>query len=392
MRNFIPHSIAALISLLTFVFFYEPIKEFFQKKHSLVYSYNSNSYIAHYSETQPDANISISKTLQEGIPLVLGSSEMSSSNLNAMSYNFFKEKNILSQGFGHAGFQCFAISSVLAANAQFLKNAKLLIILSPGWFEGKSAKGTDLTCFFEYNNLFALNQHIENKSIPEDYKQYYSDYLSRKYEQINSPNVFVNLLAHRYNAFYKPINAINYWLRDDIANRFSGFKFTDEVNKALAKNTTIYKFNKVSPNWDSLYKTSIKEFEKTATNNNWGIQNDYYTFWVEGKSLKTISFPKHNQELQDLKVLLKLCKDLNAKPSFVIMPLNPNVYSNLKDLSPVIEEVKNELSNYQFNYFDMYTPNCDKHEKGILTDIMHPDNYGWYQIDKFIIEEFANNK
>lgn len=372
------------------LFFLHPSINSLFNSNTTLYALNNNNCIAHFSENQPDVNLTITKTLKLQIPLVFGSSELSSNHLKSICYHFFKEKNIAVQTIGHAGFQCFAISSVLATNAEFLKNSKILIILSPGWFEGKYAKGTELPCFFEYNNQFSLSKHYESKYIPTDYQLYFTNYLNRKYSQINSPNALINLLAHRGNIKYSLFNKVNELIYDYTKASHPEYKRLEYIEQDLVSSSSNkYEFNKPILNWDSLNNSAINEFKKLSTNNDLGIENSYYDFWVKSKPLKQIQIPSHNQEFEDLKALLNLCHQLKCKPIFTIMPINPLVYENAKGLVPVITNIKAELDKYQFHYLDMFTPNVTNYKKGVLEDIMHPGEYGWLQINQFLINEFG---
>jgi len=72
------------------------------------------------------------------------------------------------------------------------------------------------------------------------------------------------------------------------------------------------------------------------------------------------------------------------------MPLNTLAYKNAKELDPTIKKIKSELNQYDFKYLDMFTPALNHYQIGTTEDVMHPGNYGWYQMDKFIIEEFSS--
>ena len=74
------------------------------------------------------------------------------------------------------------------------------------------------------------------------------------------------------------------------------------------------------------------------------------------------------------------------------MPLNTKAHENLSVLQPTINDITNLLKSSNFKVLDMFTPNVNQYEDGILEDIMHPYNIGWYKIDKFIIDNFNDDK
>ena len=393
MKTLIIHIFAIIFSSLIFIIGKPKIDNYLDKKYVDSFLINNNNCIARFNYLNPDVNLAISRSIQTAVPTVFGSSELSSNHLKGVCYNFFKEKNIKIQTIGHAGFQCLAISSVLAANANLLKDAKIVINLSPVWFEGKYAKGTNLECFFEYNNDFSLNEILNNAAIPKEYKKYYCQYISDKYSQINSPNAMINLLAlENKNSFlYKPFKVMHelvYQLNYQNDFQLKSFSY---FQKNVSDSKTRYSFKKPTINWDSLYVNAITEFKNQSTNNNVGVHNDYYTMWLKNKRPKLIEPLQYNQEFEDFKMLLLLCKETNCRPIFTITPINTLCYSNPNDINPIMISVMKELDKYGFNYLDLFTSNLKTYEKGVLEDIMHPGDYGWYQLDKYIIDEFSSN-
>ncbi len=393
MKTLIVHIFGIFFSSLILFISKPKIDDYLKKKHPVTFSVNYSSSIDHFNYLNPDVNLAISNSIKSGVPTVFGSSELSSNHLKGVCYNFFKEKNIKIQTIGHAGFQCFAISSVLAANADLLKDGKIVINLSPVWFEGKYAKGTNLECFFEYNNNFSFNEILNNTAIPIEYKKYYCNYISDKYSQINSPNAMINILAlsNKNKILYYPFTFIHnlvYKLNYKSESQLQTFSY---FQKKISKTNICYSFKKPIINWDSLYQNAITDFKKQSTNNNVGVYNEYYTTWIKNKRPKLIEPISYNQEFEDFRMLLLLCKQTKCNPIFTISPINTLCYSNPKDINPIMISVMKELDKNGFKYLDLFSSNLKNYEKGVLEDIMHPGDYGWYQLDKYIIDEFGSN-
>ena len=72
----------------------------------------------------------------------------------------------------------------------------------------------------------------------------------------------------------------------------------------------------------------------------------------------------------------------------MITPLNTKAHQNLEVLEPVINAINSELKTNNMTVLDMFTPNLKNYQDGVLEDIMHPYNIGWYQIDKFILDNY----
>lgn len=375
-----------LIACLFFFYSKEKIDSFYQEKYKSDFGFITENYIPTFNQNRLSENITLSNALVKSIPVVFGSSELTSHHLNALCYNYFKEHHLKIQAFGHAGFQCFAISNVIAANRSVLRNSKIAIILSPGWFEGSDSKGTDLQCFFEYNNDIVMNQIYWDKQLSDSYKTHYANYIKKKYGQINSPSNIINEFYTYNDVLYKPFN----FMYENLNRSSYASEVYNKLLLNLSLDTNQYRFKNINSNWDSLYQLSIEEFKKTSTNNDLGVENEYYSNWLKGKSGLKLEIHENSQEYEDFKMLLSLCKELDCNPIFIIMPLNTLAYKNVKGLEPTIKDIKNELQQHDFKCLDMFTPALNHYQIGTTEDVMHPGNYGWYQIDKFIIEEFSS--
>ena len=394
MKVFVAHILACCIGLIALIICKNSIDKYWDKKYPISFVNAKDAHLANYNYLQPDVNLTIAHSIKQGIPLVFGSSELSSSHLKAVCYNFFKEKGIKLQTMGHAGCQCFAISSILAANANLLKEGRIVINLSPVWFEGNYArKGTDIECFLEYNNIYNMQSVLTNTILPKAYKNYYSQYISKKLSSINSPNALVNLLAFqdKNKILYAPFNAINQFIYNQQYANDWHLQTLQAYQQSIEKTTLRYSFFKPVVNWDSLYRQAISAFEEQSTNNNLGVENNYYSTWLKGKRLKLIEPVSNNQEFEDFKMLLQLCVKTNCKPIFTITPINTLCYANPKDIEPIMNDVMTELDTYGFSYLNLFTNNLKRYEKGVLEDIMHPGEYGWYQLDKYMMDEFGSN-
>ncbi len=386
MKFLLLHIIPLLIACLFFFYSKDKIDNYYQEKYKSDFGFITENYIPTFNQNRLSENITLSNALDKSIPVVFGSSELTSHHLNALCYNFFKEHQLSIQAFGHAGFQCFAISNVIAANRPVLKNSKIAIILSPGWFEGSDSKGTDLQCFFEYNNDVVMNQIYCDNQLSNSYKTYYANYIKRKYGQINSPSNMINQFYTYNDKLYAPFN----FMYEKVSHSSYDSDVYNKLLLNLSQDTIQYRFQNFKPNWDSLYQSAIEEFKKTSTNNDLGVENEYYANRLKGKSEKKFKITENSQEYQDFKMLLSLCKELNCKPVFIIMPLNTLAYKNAKELEPTIKNIESELKQNDFKYLDMFTPALSNYQIGTTEDVMHPGNYGWYQMDKFIIEEFSS--
>jgi len=383
-----------LLSLLFLYFFNNKLNTVFINFDSIIIIDSTCCYLDNFQNNSFFENkFLLSNDSSENIYL-LGSSELNEVS-EAISYNFisnnFKTKVI---GLGHAGNQCFSIYSQLLANENRLKDAPIVIILSPGWFESKSAKGTSSVIFLEYNSewfLKTINRNIRDT----EFTAFENKRISQLYNEFSAPNLELKLMNFKHRSSISFIHKILYSpviFIDNLLLNFKEKEIKQHATNTLNDRKPIFP-EKVVINWDSLFCSSKEEVAKNSNNNNFGINNQYYTNYVHGRKGKVepvnVCF---NQELEDFKMLLKLLKKKRANVRFVISPLNPLYCKNLNELSPTINIIENEIKSNGFNYLNMFETDTLKYDKAVLFDIMHMSKFGWNKINKFIVETYKLTK
>lgn len=322
---------------------------------------------------------------------ILGSSELTETSV-ALPYNFIS-KNFTTplRGVGHAGNQCFSIYTQLLANEKKLKDARIVIILSPGWFESKSSRGTTSPLFLEFNSDNFLNR-ILTAEPQNDFHQYAYKGVSHFYNEFSSPSLEIKLMNFHHQAsksfihytLYAPLICFDNYLLQQKRKLIPYYYTPDE----LVEHPVIAP-EPVHINWDSLYQTSKEEATKKATNNSLGIADDYYTQYIHGNTGRMdVVSPSFNQELKDFNVLIDLLKAKQANASFIISPLNPLYYKNLKDIDPTVVMLEDKLKQNHFPYLNLFTTDIRQYEKPILHDVMHMSDYGWYKVNRFIADTY----
>lgn len=336
--------------------------------------------------------------LKRRVPVLFGSSELTAHHLPGIAYRFFCRENSGDRflAVGHAGFQCLAILTTLAANRPVLKEAKMTIILSPGWFEKQYASGTSLTSFFEFCPPDYLYQIYRDSSIDGQTRRHIERYIYNNYDKITKPDAVLRAMGKKQEL---PLHAVfNYpFLKTDEAE----IRLQEQRDFYLSAQHRImqqlsgtparpYHFGNRAINWDSLFSASEKNFALISNSNTIGVENGYYESWLKGRPKKKVEAVglNSNQEYQDLKALVHFLSENKVKPLFVIMPLNPLAHENLDVLNPTMQEVALLLKEKGYKVLNMYEQNHSSYQKGVLEDIMHPYDLGWYQIDRFILENY----
>ncbi len=322
---------------------------------------------------------------------LLGSSELVYTS-PAIPYNFipqhFKTKL---KAVGHAGNQCFSIYTQLLANYQRLQNAPVVIILSPGWFESKASKGTSSKIFLEFNSESFL-KNINTNHTDNVFTNYASKRIHQLYSEFSSPNLELKKANFSYLSSVSILHKIIFSPLVGIDNILISYKEKTEPTKPTGLPFTRKSIltENILIKWDSLFSTSKQEVISKATNNNLGVENNYYIEHIHGKIGHMQLVPQYvNQELEDFKMLVQLVKEKKMNVRFIISTLNPYYYKNLSDLLPTVNTIENEIKANKITYLNLFETDSTKYDKATLRDIMHMSDYGWYKVDQFIINTYA---
>ncbi|ASS48550.1 MAG: hypothetical protein A3D31_07660 [Candidatus Fluviicola riflensis] len=319
---------------------------------------------------------------------LMGSSELTHTS-SATPYNFIPDRfQTKVVAIGHAGNQCFSIYSQLLANQDKLENAPIVILLSPGWFHTHFSAGTASVSFLEYNTPTFLNQVLAN--APDDeFRAYEAKRIADFYTEIVNPDLSLKLLNYEHQSSksfihkgcYYPLIALDEWLNEQKTEIVGKPQGRVHRRKAIVSEDVDIK-------WDSLFSASKEEQLKRSTSNELWIED---AFFAETNGKLGELFPvsdANNTELEDFRMLVKLLKARKANVSFVIMPVNPGYYENSAELTPVIRQLEWELKINGLPWLNMWNDDPKTFDNGILSDVMHFSDYGWYRVNRFIVNTY----
>lgn len=405
MLKFRFHIIAFLIASCFVIISFKSdfIRQFYIEKNqqdTLVPSDNRYGNYTNFNESlQVEADVRYCMRNPDGL-LILGSSELTANDpARAIPYKFIPEKfgkQVIA--IGHQGNQCLSILTQMAALEDELPHSDIMLIVSPGWFSDSYAYGTSLQSFLEFNNERTLMQVCSN-DIPVEFKKYINDYVARKYTQIVSPSAILNHMHFSAQAFdkngvmsffWQPFYQLNLSALN-IRNMNGIFEQQNKSINTILNRSQKYKqnFQNNAVNWDSLIDAAVKYHASISDNNNWGIDNKYYTQHVNGsRHHYRIPAVDNNVEYQDYKMLIDLFYHYKTNLTIVIQPLNPYAYDNLNELQVVVDSVVSYASDRNFKILNLFESDTSKYQKGLLTDVMHLGSAGWYKIDEFLMNQY----
>ncbi len=329
--------------------------------------------------------VSLQTDLESGKIVLFGSSELVKyPDQRFLPQKFFNnELNIPLRVQGNEGHQTFVIMSQLAAldNQTIRNNARIAILLSPSWFTGSNENGLTMPKFLEYMYSGMMNKLYFESETDDKYRYLISDYIKENVSLIKEPS-----FIYKY-----PLNVLE---KDYLNNEIKKFI----IQNFDYKNIKVETLNYVKPKLDyDKLRAEAKNIEIPSSNNNFGINNEYYSKFIEPEIAKN-NFPfsiiippelDKNEEFQDFLVLLDFLDKYKIKPLFIMQDLNPYVFAgNREEANKLMAIIKSKVLEHNFEYMDMWTYKKENFEMNSLTDIVHLDELGWIKVNQKIIDYF----
>ncbi|MCT7567781.1 D-alanyl-lipoteichoic acid biosynthesis protein DltD [Aliarcobacter butzleri] len=329
--------------------------------------------------------VSLQTDLESGKIVLFGSSELVKyPDQRFLPQKFFNnELNIPLRVQGNEGHQTFVIMSQLAAldNQIVRDNARIAVLLSPSWFTGSNENGLTIPKFLEYMYSGMMNKLYFESETDNKYKYLISDYIKENVSLIKDPS-----FIYKY-----PLNVLE---KDYLNNEIKKFI----IQNFDYKNIKVETLNYVKPKLDyDKLRVEAKNIEISSSNNSFGINNEYYSKYIEPEIAKnnfpfTVVIPPEldkNQEFQDFLVLLDFLDKYKIKPLFIMQDLNPYVFAgNREEANELMAIIKSKVLEHNFEYMDMWTYKKEDYEMNSLTDIVHLDELGWIKVNQKIIDYF----
>ncbi|WP_419671510.1 D-alanyl-lipoteichoic acid biosynthesis protein DltD [Aliarcobacter butzleri] len=329
--------------------------------------------------------VSLQTDLESGKIVLFGSSELVKyPDQRFLPQKFFNnELNIPLRVQGNEGHQTFVIMSQLAAldNQTIRNNARIAVLLSPSWFTGSNENGLTMPKFLEYMYSGMMNKLYFESETDDKYKYLISDYIKENVSLIKDPS-----FIYKY-----PLNVLE---KDYLNNEMKKFI----IQNFDYKNIKVETLNYVKPKLDyDKLRAEAKNIEIPSSNNNFGVNNEYYSKFIEPEIAKN-NFPfsiiippelDKNEEFQDFLVLLDFLDKYKIKPLFIMQDLNPYVFAgNREEANELMAIIKSKVLEHNFEYMDMWTYKKEDFEMNSLTDIVHLDELGWIKVNQKIIDYF----
>ena len=348
-----------------------------------------SGYLQNHS-SEPWLCALLGESLRDGGSIILfGSSELTSEDHPSKPVNFFNnEVHVPLLALGHAGNQCRSIHAQLIAADAPLRDARIAILLSPGWFLGRSAeRGTELEAFLEYQPSPSLYRIAARAAQDDTCVAPITDYLLEHAHELGSAQPVVKWLLRDATA----IGRSRYFFAQPWDRWRIGASAAPMVSDPSMRSHLVeWDMPAVdSVPWQDLFVRSREAHLAACTNNAVFVNDHYYDTYVRGETKTVDAVPlEKSRELRDLRRLLDFLKREGADPLVVLQPLNPLVYTNLRDADATMAEVRSQVEGRGFALLNQWSSDPSRFTPGVLTDVMHLGALGWYQVDSALMAHF----
>ena len=333
----------------------------------------------------------IKKNINENTIVLFGSSELDNYMIEKQHPSElldYSDLNIMSIGAGNYQSLIHIMNLGAIANEKKFKNNKFVLILSPQWFD---RDGLEKEAFVARYSEEVMIDFLKNKDISYENKEYV---INRAQELTQDNQIYQKDLKFFKKAYLK--NKIMYRIYSEFYLKLlvvkNKFKFLKVYKRNNDKNSKKFEGFNTELELEKAQETA----EKLVTNNPYGIYDEYYDKYIK-ENMSTYFNSElekdylESPEFEDLKMFIKIAKELNVDVAIVNIPLNGLwvEYTGFKreNIDKFNQKIKEICDVEGITYID-FSQNID--EKYFLKDIMHLGWKGWVRLIDEIIK--FNNK
>jgi poly-D-alanine transfer protein DltD len=344
------------------------------------------------SYTKGSAIPALTYSLENGIPVIFGSSELAE-DFTYQPYKYWPEKfGIPVAAFGDIGFQQMADIAALqmVASRQGYENGKIIVLISPQWFiDGKGIHPEVMNKkVFSPQNLTRL---CLNRESADASRRGLVDYVSSRNE-LRVSSMMLSL-CENYSPARQVIHTVDRIVQAGQQLQSAMDPDQDASQDRMSGWQPVGGHWSTWSGWEAEKELAIA-FEARDCHNSYGVRDEYFDRYLKaelekGNLPKNVAPPPPMQENLEYTHFLQLLDELHAfqnKPLFVLLPMNPKVYGNTQTLDPIMHQVAADLRGRQFGVLDLWSlPYVD----GRLHDGGHPGALGWVEVSEAAMQYFG---
>lgn len=334
----------------------------------------------------------LDKLITDKSIVVFGSSELSAADDLAYPPSLFNagysDFNMVLIGRGYTQSISHAIN--LGALQDNIKNNKVVLILSPQWF---TEEHTSSAVFCSRFQELMFVEFLQNRNISKNTKIAVTNRMNELL--VEDPVTLERVKKYQDIYLYHSLNPITYG-EMAVYNLFEESKQRFELNRELKK-------IKSSGDPDNFVKAEQIDFralleeaeclgEKSCTNNEYGVYNDYFDTYIRDKydsykDANSNSSYVTSREYDDFSLFLDICQETGIEPLIVSVPVNGRWYDYTgfpaEDRQIYYQKIRTACEEYGVEIADF---SGKEYELYFLKDIMHMGWKGWVYLDEAVYE------
>ena len=362
----------------------------------------SDDISAIYGSTVKDKGVILQKqSINKNNLLMYGSSELGV-DIQQNPTKFFpnKENEFVVDIIGRGYCQSLKHGINFGALANKLDNRKGVFVVSLQWF---TDLGIDADKFLMNFSEVQFYNTMNSKQVKKETKKKICNRVhnlvkgDKNFQHISiycklysSDNPIENLLFIGMKPYYK--------LKELIAKTEDNIKSYKLVMKYKDKNKSKLNNHLNYIQWDKEYDKAEQQGRNRANNNEFYIYNEYFNKYFKSK-LKELKNSSQNTdilnsgEFEDLNLMLDICKDINFKPVFILMPTNGRWYDYIGINKDQRAEFYKKVSNIiRKKGFEVYSYEEYEYEPYFMKDGMHLGWKGWLTVDETISKYYKKDR
>ncbi|QNM97363.1 D-alanyl-lipoteichoic acid biosynthesis protein DltD [Chitinimonas koreensis] len=333
-------------------------------------------YARHYTGyTGAESIPSLAQRLADGVPVVFGSSELSGDSPYLPQHYLPARLGQPVGAYGHAGMQLASIALALrmTASPAAYRNARIVVLVSPTWFDSGLGNEPEVI----RNEVLSPLNLLRLCRAPAAGER--NDVAAADAAAID-PAADAHWLARRCRD----------WPRLT-AGLLDGEQAVGRLRTLLrdAGSEAPRPAPAGAVDWPAEL-AAAHGYEAARAHNAYGVDDHYFQTYLADQHLPrrkpALPAPASNRELRDLDALLAQLSHYRRKPLFVMLPLNPRVYSGLEHYRPTLDAADAAIRARGFGLYDLW---AEPYRDGILRDPMHTGAAGWVMIAQRLSGHFG---
>ncbi|EPY2307764.1 D-alanyl-lipoteichoic acid biosynthesis protein DltD [Clostridium sporogenes] len=367
-----------------------------------VNKFYSDDISAIYGNTVKDKGVILQKqSTNKNNLLMYGSSELGV-NIEQNPTNFFPNKGneFVVDIIGRGHCQSLKHGINFGALENKLNNRKGVFVVSLQWFTDSGVEPDKFLMNFSEIQFYNImhNKQVKKETKKKICNRVYNlvkgdknfQHISIYCKLYNSDNSIENLLFIGMKPYYK--------LKELIAKTEDNIKSYKLVMKYKDKNKSKLNNHLNYIQWDKEYDKAEQQGKNKTNNNEFYIYNEYFNKYFKSK-LKKLKNSSQNtdilnsREFEDLNLMLDICKDINFKPVFILMPTNGRWYDYIGINKEKRAEFYKKVSNIiRKKGFEVYSYEEYEYQPYFMKDGMHLGWKGWLTVDETISKYYKKDR